>query len=97
MVGNQGASQLVQTDYRRGQDRCVLLQYPHHWRWRSGTDPVEVVQVSGKNVRIAKGAACWAASWEVGGTGLTIFGPAHQDELLRLMAYVDQKIEGNER
>lgn len=93
-VGCCGAHSIVQTDYRRDQDHCVMFQYPRDLPVTFGNASVEAVQVGEKSVKVVQGKACWAASWHINGTAVTIVGLRDRGELLRMVAKVEQSLEG---
>ena len=92
-VGCCGPRAIVQTEYRRDQDHCVMFQYPRDLPVSFGVAATEQAKVGNKSVNLVQGKACWAASWQVNGTGITIVGPRDRDELLRMVAKVDQSFE----
>jgi hypothetical protein len=95
MVGCCAGHSLVQTEYQRGGQGCVMFQYPRTMQLAFGASPAETVLVGEKRIKIIQGRACWAATWQTTGTGVTILGPRDRSELLRLVAYVDRSLEGN--
>lgn len=96
-VGCCGMHSIVQTEYCRDQEQCVMFQYPRELPVTFGTAPVEAVQVGEKSVNVVQGKACWAAFWHFNGTAVTIVGPRDRAELLRMVAKVDQSIEGTKQ
>lgn len=84
---------VVQYKYLRGSDVALLLQYSQGQEVTYGGYPVVAVrQVNGKPVQIAQGDGHLAASWEANGTAVSLVGPRDQSELVRLVAYVDQRL-----
>jgi hypothetical protein len=89
LVGCCGMHAIVQTEYRRDQDQCVMFQYPREMPVTFGDAAVETVQLGDKSVSVVQGKACWAASWRIDGTAVTIVGPRDRAELLRMVAKVE--------
>lgn len=89
LMGRCGGQQLVQTEYRQGDDRVVVLQYPVGAPVRVSREQVERVQVAGRNVSVVPGARCWAATWQSDQTVIVVLGPADRDALLKIVATVD--------
>lgn len=96
-VGCCGMHAIVQTEYRRDQDHCVMFQYPRELPVTFGNATVESVAVGEKSVKVVQGKACWAASWHFNGTAVTIVGPRDRAELLRMVAKVEQSLEGTKQ
>ncbi|MBI2807808.1 MAG: zf-HC2 domain-containing protein [Planctomycetes bacterium] len=96
-VGCCGMHAIVQTEYRRDQDHCVMFQYPRELPVTFGDATVESVAVGEKTVKVVQGKACWAASWQINGTAVTIIGPRDRAELLRMVAKVEQSLEGTKQ
>ena len=92
-VGCCGRHAIMQTEYRRDKDQCVVFQYPRDLPVSFGAAPVEQTQVGQKAISIVQGKACWAASWQMNGTGITIVGPRDHGELVRMVAKVEQALE----
>jgi hypothetical protein len=91
MVGQESGS-LVQTEYRRGNDRCVIFQYPAAVSPDLGRRSAELVEVNRKPVQLVQGRSGWAAAWQCHGTGVTVVGPRDRSELLRIVAHVDSQV-----
>lgn len=89
LMGTCGGRQLVQTEYRRGDDRAVVLQYPAGAPVRVSRGPVESVQVAGRSVSVVPGARCWAATWQSDQTVIVVLGPTDRNALLEIVATVD--------
>jgi anti-sigma factor RsiW len=94
-VGSFAGTMVVETVYRRGEDRWVLLQYPRHIPAAFGKAPAEEVPMGEKSVTVVEGETHWAVSWQFKGTALTIVGPRDRAELLRIAAEVEQSLAKN--
>lgn len=92
-VGCCGMHSIVQTEYRRDQDRCVMFQHSRDLPVGFGNASVETIQLGEWSLKVVEGKACWAASWHINGTAVTIVGPRDRAELLRMVAKVEQSLE----
>lgn len=93
-LGCCGMHSIVQTEYQRNDEKCVMFQYPRNFPVTYGAAPTEEMKVGEKNVTFVQGKSCWAASWNVNGTGVTIVGPRDRGELLRMVAKFEQSLGG---
>jgi hypothetical protein len=84
----------VQCRFLRGTDQIILVQCSPDHTVRYGNRPVLETQVNGKAARVVQCDGCLACSWQNKGTVLTLVGPRDLSQLVGLVAYVDQRLEG---
>ncbi|HLN31542.1 MAG TPA: zf-HC2 domain-containing protein [Gemmataceae bacterium] len=73
----------------RGEQLLLVQGNPDH-PVSFGKRAVLETQVHGQSARIAQCEGCLACSWQNQGTALTLVGPRDMDQLVKLVAYVDQ-------
>jgi len=73
----------------RGEQMLLVQGNPDH-PVSFGNRAVLETQVHGQIARIAQCESCLACSWQNKGTALTLVGPRDMDQLVKLVAYVDQ-------
>jgi hypothetical protein len=71
----------------------ILVQCGPECSVRYGNRPVLDTRVNGKAARVVQCEGYLACSWQCQGTALTLVGPRDLSQLVRLVAYVDQRLE----
>jgi hypothetical protein len=84
---------LVTCKYRRGGDAVLVFQCGPEHPLGYGARPAIEARVHGKPTRIVECNGRLASSWRSRGTTIGMVGPRDLSELLKLMAYVDQRLE----
>jgi hypothetical protein len=89
-----GCCDLVRCQYRREGQPLLVFQSGSDWPVRFGNRPVLDTQMNGKPARVVQCDRCLAASWKAKGTTVCMVGPRDLSELVRLMAFVDRRLDG---
>jgi hypothetical protein len=88
-----GCCDLVQCRLLCGTDQVILVQCRPDHPVRFGDRPVLETRVNGKAASIVQRDGCLICSWQTRDTALTLAGPRDLSQLVRLVAYVDQRLE----
>ena len=88
-----GCCDLVQCHFLCGSDRVVLVLGDSDHPMRYGPRPVLETQVNGKPARVVQCECGLACSWQCRGTALTLIGPRDLSKLVRLVAFVSERLE----
>jgi hypothetical protein len=89
-----GCCDLVECKYLRGSEPLLLLQGKADQSVAFGDRPMLQTRVHGKSARIVQCSGRLAASWQARGSLVYLVGPTDLSELVRLMAFVDQGLDG---
>jgi hypothetical protein len=89
-----GCCDLMRCRYGRGSDKILVLQGEPDHPIDYGDGPALEARVHGKSARIVQRDGRLAASWQAKRSTVGIVGPRDLSELVRLIAYVDERLEG---
>ena len=91
---NSGCCPLVACRYfRQGEGPLLLVQCSKGEPISYGNRPALETQVHGKTARIVQCEDCLAISWRSKGAVVNLIGPKDLSELVKLVAYVDQRLD----
>jgi hypothetical protein len=91
----EGCCDVVECWFARGREKLLLVQGGPDHKIPYGDRPAVEARINGKPARIVQcGQGSLAASWPTGGTALSLIGAQDVSELVQLVTFIDQHLDG---